>query len=58
MRQQCLLRVEVEIQIGLGGTDEREKKRVKQLEEIEISKSIILGSMLRKDEIHPLDNDG
>ena len=28
---------------------------IKQLTEIELSKSVVLGSMLRKDEIHPLD---
>ena len=33
----------------------QEKKRIKQLTEIELSKSVVLGSMLRKDEIHPLD---
>ena len=32
-----------------------EKNRLKQLGEIELSKSIVVGSMLRKDEIHPLD---
>ena len=33
----------------------KEQKRMKQLTEMELSKSVVLGSMLRKDEIHPLD---
>ena len=34
---------------------DQEKKRLKTFSEFEISKSIILGAMLRKSEIHPLD---
>ena len=33
----------------------QEQKRIKQLTEIELSKSVVLGSMLRRTEIHPLD---
>ena len=32
-----------------------EKRRLRQLRDVEVSKSVVLGSMLRRHEIHPLD---